>query len=350
MNPAGQVAPETLLDELAEGADSAAGATEGYQDRYFEIAGLVARLRFAGPALAGPLTRALAHLEVAPSDQPALEVRLWDSSSTSSPPPLRPEGVAVDTEWGSARISRDGEQTAFVQWGPGSLDAIDLVGGQAFCWCEDGGALEIWILGAPLLTPLHLWLASHGLLLIHAAAVGNSDGCVVLGGSSGAGKSSAALSCLGSDLSVLADDYCLVRPGDPPVVHSLYCSAKAEESTLERLPELRDLVVPTPPNEEGKALLDLSAAGPKRMLASAPLSAVALPQVSPGNATTAVPCSPGTALAATAPSTMLQLSGTTAETMQRLRATIGAVPSYRLEVGSDPALIPEAIEEMLEWS
>lgn len=350
MNPAGPVAADALLDELASGAEEAAEAAGGFEDRYFNLAGLTVRLRFAGPALAESMTRALAHVEVPPVAEPGLTVSLWDGASTSTRAPARPRGLVVDSEWGSLRVSRAEDRYTFLQWGPGFLNVIDTDAGQAFCWFDSAARLGIAEVGTPLLVPLHLWLGDRGVQLVHAAAVGRPDGCVILVGGSGAGKSSTSLACLHSPLRHLGEDYCLIRPGDPPIVSSLYCSAKVDEETLTRLPELEELVVPVPAGDEHKVLLDLHANHDDELLASAPLHAVALPSIGANGVTTQRPCSRGAALAATAPSTLLQLPGTTEATMERLVAIIRAVPCHHLEVGSDVSQIPGAIERMLEPS
>ena len=75
--------------------------------------------------------------------------------------------------------------------------------------------------------------------MVHAAAVGDESGGVLLVGRGGSGKSTTALSCLGTQVGYLADDYCLVEMVEGPRVHSLYTSGKANRGSIARLPRLR---------------------------------------------------------------------------------------------------------------
>jgi hypothetical protein len=168
---------------------------------------------------------------------------------------------------------------------------------------------------------------------------------VLLVGGSGVGKSSSALVCLWSPLRVLAEDYCIVSPGSPMQVSSLYCTAKVGPETLDRLPELRPLLHSRPTPDSEKALLDLNRL-PEKLLAAAPLRAVAIPRIVAGEST-ARPASSGAALAAVAPSTLLQLPGNDGRTMTTLREIVAEVPCHDLEVGSDPTRIPPVVESLL---
>ena len=55
-----------------------------------------------------------------------------------------------------------------------------------------------------------------GLVLLHAAAVGDADGVVLLVGNGGSGKSTTSVVCSQAGLGFLADDFCLLEPGTLP--------------------------------------------------------------------------------------------------------------------------------------
>src|SRR4029077_4802081 len=93
----------------------------------------------------------------------------------------------------------------------------------------------------PIRAILSWFMREHNRQLIHAAAVGNSDGGVLLIGRSGAGKSNTALCCLASDLQYAADDFCAVSVGSEPHVYSLYCTGKTHEVDWTRHPFLAAL-------------------------------------------------------------------------------------------------------------
>src|ERR1700690_3478256 len=86
---------------------------------------------------------------------------------------------------------------------------------------------------------LHWWTAVHGGQLIHAGAVGTSQGGVLLLGASGAGKSTTSLACLDSPLAIAGDDFVLVGPGDPSTIQSVSSTAKLSHQALRRFPGLK---------------------------------------------------------------------------------------------------------------
>jgi hypothetical protein len=332
--------------QLKRVSDRAADAVDGFEDRYFGLAGLSLRLRFAG-SLTGPLTLGLAHREVEPTADPDLTVRIWDSHSTGTPAPRPPWSGDAYLEHGIIRDHFGPGFYAVFPPGTGVLSVLDEERREGYFWMEDAQRLGLWEIGAPLRTLIHLWLAGRGHQLVHAAAVGRPDGCVLLVGGSGAGKSSSALVCLWSSLQLLGEDYVVVSPGSPHQVSSLYSTAKVAPETLARLPQLRGLVhsLPTPDSE--KALLDVNGALPEKLLGEAPLRAIAIPRIVPDEGSAIRPASSGAALAAVAPSTLLQLPGTGSRAMTMLREIVTAARCHILEVGSNPDGIPPAIEDML---
>jgi hypothetical protein len=337
-----------LIEELARRSAEAAESAGGFRDRYFDLAGLPVLLRFAGPALEERMCFPFAHLEIEPTASPALTVFPWDSDSTATSPPKPAWGLDAYRQHGVIRGHFADGLYAVFQRGSQSLLVLDADRNRGFFWIGSADRLEMLDHGSPLRTLLHLWLDRRGVQLVHSGAVGRPDGCVLLVGGAGAGKSSTALACLHSELGHLGEDYCLVIPGDPPRVSSLYSSAKVDAITLARMPWLKSLIVTMPTDRAPKALLDLHSNVPEKLIRSAELRAIALPSIAGEPETRIEPCTRPEALAALAPSTMLQLPGTGETTMSRLSALVRAVPSYHLSVGTDPSSIPPAIERMLE--
>ena len=338
-----------LVDDLAESARRAADAAGGFEDRHFRIAGVPIRLRFAGEAMVVPMTLALGHLESEPVDAPELTVYLWDSESTGTPAPTPPWDPDDYRERGIVRGYFEQGLYTWFEWGGRTLNVLDSREAEGFFWVGSVAGLGMLDWGSPLRTLLHIWLGERGIQLVHAAAVGRPDGAAVLAGNAGTGKSTTALSCLRSNLMHIGDDYCVISPGDPPTVWTLYCSVKADDDTMARLPELRPLVFKDSGRGfELKSLIDLHSTLPEKLLRSAPLRVVSPPRITDAVESRAVPCPPGVALAAAAPSTMLQLAGADEGTMRRLSEFVRSAATYRLEVGSDPRLVPAAIEGTLD--
>jgi hypothetical protein len=347
-NQAGPASPEqsAFVDQLLD-VSSRATEAAGTEEIWIELAGRPVLLRFAGDALIDLLVPALAHLRIEPREGAAIIVHIWDSESTSTPAPEPGWELDDFRERGVIRgFFGDGFFTVY-EWGTRVLNVVDTERGQGFYWVRSAETLGLPERGAPLRTLLNLWLAGQDVQLVHGGAVGHSDGCVLLIGKSGAGKTSTTLSCLDSDLGHIGEDYCLLSAGEPPTVSSLYSSAKVEPDALSRLPGIEDLIASMPAGREEKVLLDINLHSKGTMMRTAPLRAVAIPRITGRPETTVTPSSAGAALAAVAPSTMLQLPGNGPPAMRLLSSVVQSVPCVHLEVGTEPALIAPAIDAIL---
>ena len=79
-----------------------------------------------------------------------------------------------------------------------------------------------------------LWAHDHGLALLHGSTVAENGRAVTLAGSSGAGKSTSALTCALAGMDLLGDDACVVDPRAPERVYSIYGRAKLETDSAAR--------------------------------------------------------------------------------------------------------------------
>ena len=317
----------------------------GPVERNFKIGGYFVRLSFSGEALLS-LTRALEHLAVDDHATPDLTICLWDSESTGqrmTPRPWQEDDFlarGVIQGYNTERI-----YTAF-QHGSGAVSVLDKERNLAVFWAPDA-KLPYWEYGSPIRTILHWWLLSQGLQLVHAAAVGNSTGGVLIGGKGGSGKSTTALACLESDLSYVGDDYTLLGLDSGPVVHSLYNSAKLNSDHVQRFPELLPKVANTERLVDEKALLFVHEHYPSKVATRLPVRAILLPRVTGLPETRWKRVSVAMALAALAPSTIFQLPRAGNEALKFLAAFARQLPCFSLEVGTDLSTIPPVIEELL---
>lgn len=337
-----------FVERLSRTAERAAAAAGGFDVRRFRIAGRLAELRFAGDALVAPLTAALEHARTDDAGPADLTALIWDSASTGTEAPPPPWGPEDYREHGVVRGWFDEDLQVTWQWNTGALTVFEPGSRRAVYWTATAESHPWFDRAAPLRRLLHSWLASEGLHLTHAAALGDDRGCVLLGGGSGRGKSSAALATLESGPGHIADDYCVLEPNeDGATVHALYSSAKANDDTLARLGLSPDLVE-NPDREPGdKAVIFLYRHFPERLVQRAPLRAVLVPTVTGERESRLVAESPAAAMAALGPSTLLQLPGTGPSTMGALARVVRSVPCFRLEAGTDPAGVSTAIAELL---
>jgi hypothetical protein len=318
----------------------------GSVERSYIIGGYRIRLSFSGEALLS-LTRALEHLAAADDHStPDLTICLWDSESTGQRMIPRPWHESdflargVIQGYNTERI-----YTAF-QHGSGAVSVLDQERSLAVFWAPES-KLPYWEYGSPLRTVLHWWLLSKGLQLVHAAAVGNSTGGVLIGGKGGSGKSTTALACLESNLSYIGDDYTLLGFDSHPVVHSLYNSAKLNSDHVQRFPALLPKIANTERLADEKALLFVNEHYPLKVATRLPVRAILIPRVTGLAETSLKRVSVAMALAALAPSTIFQLPRAGNEALKFLATFARGLPCFSLEAGTDLSTIPRLIEGLL---
>lgn len=317
----------------------------GPVERSYIIGGYRIRLSFSGPALLS-LTRALEHLATDDHSTPDLTICLWDSESTSQRMTQRPWqeddflARGVIQGYNTERI-----YTAF-QHGSAAVSMLDKERDLAVFWAPDH-RLPYWENGSPLRTILHWWLLSRGLQLVHAAAVGNSSGGVLIGGKGGTGKSTTALACLESNLSYVGDDYTLLGLDSGPMVHSLYNSAKLNSDHIQRFPVLLPKIANPGRLDEEKALLFVNEHYPLKVATRLPVRAILLPRVTGLAETRLKRVSAAMTLAGLAPSTIFQLPRSGSEAFKFLATFARQLPCFSLEVGTDLSTIPRAIAGLL---
>jgi hypothetical protein len=334
--------------ELVHKTFHRAEATGGALERYYEVAGHPIRLRFAGRALVPFITLPLAHLASQPVPSPTLTICLWDNASTGTVLPHLPWSAHDFGARGEIRGYNDGRIHTALYAGDSMLSMLDSEQGLALFCIRDSGQFPSYQRGSPLLTILHWSLRCYGLQFVHAAAVGTESlGGVLMVGKGGSGKSTAALSCLNSELSYVGDDYCLLAVEPTPFVHSLYNSAKVHADGLQRFPDLAPTVHGSFELDSGKRLLFVHQHCPGKTTAGVALRAVLVPRITGGSRTTLDPVSSMTGLTALAPSTIFQLSGAGHSALQTMAELVRQIPCYRLDLGTDLAQIPEVILGLL---
>lgn len=326
-------------------------------DRFYTIGGYAIKLSFADEIMARTLTKAFSHLETASTELPALTICLWDNVSTRSLlPGLIPAFMKIfhwdsyevlDSRQNIKALCDDRFQMRF-NVGPNIFSALDTEQNLGLYWLEDAARLPYWERGSPLQNILNWWTSGHERQYVHAAAVGNPTGGVLLAAKGGSGKSTSALSCLNSTLTYASDDYCLIATEPIPYVYSLYNTAKLKGTEdLKRFPELAPLVSNSDRLHEEKALIFLQDYFPEKMIAGFPLKAILVPKIT-GGETRLTAMTPISALKALAPSTLFQLSGTGQNSLQMMSELVKRTPCYTLELGPDITRIPQVILDFLK--
>ena len=322
----------------------------------------VAGQRIAVTAPAGTdtaaLVAALPPVAAGTAAEPALRVKMWRGEPAAAAPFVANLVASLKASW-STLCGPRGEvvdlhtetTTAIFDPGGNVLSVVDRPRGRAWAVRIDDGPYPFWEAGAPLRYILHDHFSRHGLQVVHAAAVGDDRGALLVVGKGGSGKSSTALAAAAHGLRYLGDDYCLVDPVGL-TVHALYGTGKlVGRADVDRLPAYRGRSINADSFERGGSgkgvfLVDAVVAG--SLTASQPLRAIVLPRIDPGPASRGQAGSRGDALAAIFPSTVGQLPGAGPEDARNVERLVSSLPAFELHVGSDPRGAAEAIREILE--
>ncbi len=318
---------------------------------FYRIAGQKFQLRFASEVLAQRLTPALRHKSVEPfsPDDEALTVCLWDSTSSGIEMPSTPWHNSEYSIRNEVRGWSDQRFRTTFHMGSGVLTLLDLERKRAISWIRDARELPYYESGAPLLPIFHAWMTTQNRRLVHAAAIGNEQGGVLLIGRGGSGKSSTALQTFTSNLLYAADDYCLLSDEAGEFrAWSLYSSGKVHGEDAKHFPHLKPSLSNEATMMNEKALFFFSPLWKHKLSEGFPIRAILLPRVTNEGAPRMQPLSRAQALLALAPSTIFQLPNAGRETFDWLSALVRRVPSYTLDLGSKRNAVLPFIEDFLQ--
>ncbi len=341
--------PEAFFREAESAVRHIAATTSTTSEFYFSIDGLVIHCRFYTDALVGKIRPALDHLALTtPPASADLTIHLWaDHPDLPSIPPAYPLMLETARKH-LLRVCSDTRFKAFDEDWLGSRTWIDLDAGEAFYCVHSTATLPYYETAAPLRALLNAFLNRHRRQLVHASAVGDARGGLLLVGQGGSGKSSTALLCLDSPLFHLADDWCVIAPGTPPRLASAYNSAKLRPDNLHRFPALAARIHNHDKLDEEKATLFLHRHFPEKLLTGCPARAVILPTVT-GEATTRIERVAGVhTWRAMVSCTLTQIPGADRESLALMTAFSARLPAYRLLLGRDLPAIPGVLAGLLD--
>ncbi len=342
-----RVSPLSFFNTILDTYEKAESAVGSFLERYYRIAEKTVCLRFAGPALLERIVPALEHLTAEKVYRPDLTVCLWDSLSTETAMPAPAWSREDYRERGEIHDFTDGRIHTFFQMDANALSLLDLERNLGLFWVRAAEQMPQYVTGSPLLSIFHAWFSRRSLQLVHAGAVGLPEGGVLIAGKSGAGKSTACLACLDSELFYASDDYSLISLNSVPAVYSLYSSGKKEVSDVKRLPFLVQKTGTPDSVDALKALYFLNKHYPEKIIRGFPLKAVLIPRIRGGRSARIYPASGAAALAALAPSTIFQLPGARENAFQFVARIARTVPSYYFDIGEDICEIPKTILHFL---
>lgn len=291
-------------------------------------------LLFASSDHAPYVMPAFGHIERPRGETSSLRVFVSDSRSDPSFLDGFPWRDEVDR--GAGRILMVNEGPCHMQYNPdsGVFSLVDTRMGCAWYHADSIAGLPWYERSAPMRTVLHWLCESRGLTLVHAAAVGCGDGCLLLTGKGGSGKSTTAVACALSGLGFLGDDYVVLGKGGRTCAASLYRSAKINDDMLDRLPQAAGRIA-NPDRAAGeKAVIFFDEACRADACTPRPVRAILAPKIAGGDpAVRRIPAL--RAFAEIASSTIFQMPGSGQATFRALRELFQDIPVFALELGPD---------------
>lgn len=331
-------------------AFAAAQSRIGGADRSYALAGHTVRVHSVGTHLDTALAAAWDHMATGGDDgtRPALEILAWDEAESGVPAPELPWSWADLS--GTVRLVLPPGGEAFrvhAYEGAAMCFLYSVTENKAIFWTRDARRVPTFFRAAPFLTLVHWWAQTHGLRLVHAAAVGTDAGAALIAGKGGSGKSTTALVCMLAGLHFLSDDFCLVQAGEPALVHCLNSSGKLQRAHFQRFPALAARAVDPVPDAFDKPLIFVHEHFPLQVRRRLPLRAVVLPQVTGRETTSWEPVSPATALRSLTSSTMFQFSPDDGAAFHDLAAVLRGLPCFRLLLGTRSEEIAAAVGDVL---
>jgi hypothetical protein len=315
------------------------------------FAGRSVRVRTVGRTLGEVAARALDHLLVAsPGPDPQLSIELWDGAETGVGwrMPAARNGLGIDY-W--LALSNDQRYVAMERHR--ELTWFDRKAGRIVGWITDARQFNLAEQARIAYFPIVLWLHDRGLSVIHASLIACDGRGLLLTAGTGQGKSTASLSCLLGGLDFLSDDHVWLEPGPGGqfLGHALYGSVNLRPEDFRNFPALQPHAIHGRRGVEDKSLVFLSPLFPGRVKGTAPIHAVAIPQVI-GSEKSCFCATPRIDVILTVVyGSMVEWSfkrmPNAADRFERIGRLVESVPCFLLELGQDLSDIPRCVRSML---
>lgn len=317
-------------------------------------------IEMAGRQLFERETRALEHLASPSESEPRLTIKMFDHFDFNSRLPEIPNGLltaasSYQQDFGDISTPVYFHDTPHLRlsWMDGEhgseLNLLDKEQNIALVICrrKTSGRTASWIHASPFRTVFSWWLSSKGSVVAHAACVGTKEGCVLLCGNGGSGKSTTAALCLQAGLLYSGDDSVVLTNDTYPAVSSMYCS-----NGLRRNSRLKHLKLPgsSGPFTSFRSQKNLYLIAPDdNSLATGEqyLRGIFCLQVTDEDQSLLTPCNWIKAISTLAPSTLCQFSGDSQSRLTMLSQITGSVPVFDLMLGADLQEIPQLIRNYL---
>jgi hypothetical protein len=231
---------EQFYSHAFQRTSEAFNATQNTISYTIQLAETFVRLNFAGDQLVSFFLPAIEHLLLKDNlVDCSYKIDIWDSVNTGIDFPQAPCGIDnIEMRGEISGFLNDRFESAFFTHSR-ILSFIDHDNMYGVVCLVDPFEIPAFELSCPFRGIFSWILRRINIIMIHAASIGTIDGSILIGGNSGAGKSSTALRCLIAGLSYHGDDICAVSIiSGVPKVYGVYSSGKVLSVDFARFPEL----------------------------------------------------------------------------------------------------------------
>ena len=215
-------------------------------------------------------------------------------------------------------------------------------------WVTSPDHLPPWDAGSPFRLLIHWATAQRGSRMMHAGSLVSGHRAMLLVGAGGCGKSGTTLAGIASGLQTVGDDYVVVTADPVPRVHRVHQLLKQDPAGIKRVLGPRELEKPLALNWQGKVEIDPELNFKGCMAESAAVVALVLPRVARADQTTFEPIRPQDLFHHAAASMWQQLPGAQKSGFVFATALTRRVPTWRMNLSSDPFEIGSAVRRFLD--
>lgn len=264
-------------------------------------------------------------------------------------------GIPAPAQWGQGQFTEYGFASRLAETGLRGhffhdldfwqfYDPLRRVGVQLMTSAD---AFPPWEPGAPLRPFLHWEYASRGLRLAHAGTLGVDGMGILLAGAGGAGKSGTVVAGLLNGLDSVGDDYVLIDLEGGVTAYPLFSTLKQDPGGFRRLGLDTKLKSHGPLNWQGKHQFHAGDITARPIPANLDITALMVPHIGGGGASSIMPLSRRDAMIALAPSGIAQMPGERESGFRFFSELTRRLPCYRLLLGTHPEEIADTISDFV---
>ena len=237
----------------------------------------------------------------------------------------------------------------YAAWWPGERPLLYLLDKRA-CRGLVWFAADVppnWELSRPALPLIHVLSVDTTWTLAHGGAVGKDGRFLVFAGRGRSGKTTAALACARTGWDYAGDDYVIAEP-EKCRVEPLYTSARLRIDGVDAFSDLVASASSDITTDDGEIRHELRLGAQfKNRIRGGTIAAILLPRRQGSPVPTFAPARKFDAFAALM-SLRLSLPWWPKVVSERLADLVECAPTFFVDTGSNPALLPDAFERLLD--